>query len=1282
MIMDTAYLNNKNPSYKKRTTKSDNLDEEVSLNNYLNIWQDNPSFKDINTRVAILKTFFLIFITTFFITSSFIHGLALIHAFIMGIIVLICFLLVFHDSLFRFQTFFRFGFRNFTTIDPYENLTFFFIREDSETLFFTNKKDLKTCAMSMFQVQTIAENISPAQNQFIKSLNEVKIPYSFQVAQAPVIDFASRNSGNYISKKMKELDMSFKTCIYFSVFNDINGKLTQSKIEILKERLREYRDVIRSNFSGNFYHFSIKLLSGNELLKALKFIILKNHGDQDYESDIRSSESALRTPIGKNSLIKIIFCIFLSIYWSYQLFLFDLSFYIIALSNLVLFLILFFLWWRNIFFLKFHLINNEEVTLVSPFKNTTFYRFKAHPDSIFYHINNRVLGGLKMTNIIHAAPVFHIKQPFCFPDKLYRALIEKKTPFVYTLTAFPISYYTFDKEAYKYLNTRGKNSLLDIETNKQGEKWLAMRDGVWKTMITVSVNSYLITSFLKSKYVDIIEQDLKRKTTDFKNNFAMYFRKFELISLKNQELISGYLFETVKNRFFRYGGTYLNYLFFQGKALVLLAEISAQFKKGVETRIAAEFNTPLQLDNFVSFGHTFNTEFMEKEVAAGLLLEQLHNLLVVNGTSKSREDLIMKIVSELVKVKIPSLIFDFSGRWSKLIKDFIGSDYEDDFLYFKLGSAFTIDPIRSEVPYDKENIAYLDYMFDAYALAFKKPEKLMNIFKNTIQRNPDIDMATLNLDLKNQQSWQKNSMTGSLISLFDEFTNQDYLSMKSSETKESITFQDFIKDDRTVIIDLSISNDYKKQIFITFVILSKIIHYIHSFDKFIPKIIVSPRIDLFFDGQYLDNPYGYANYGTVDKFLEPFIQEGFGMIFSANQIRYLHSNIFNYFHNLISFRATEKGDISVLKNQLNLQELHGIGYYTPSRNNTYQVDYLKSQKNEEVLIKRSDLYQTFPAIIDVEKVKNITPMRYGDIVEYMKRQGYDLMHTEKRLLEQTKKTIFNKDLGSYIVFLDEIIKFLEAIKSLDNIGNLYEVKLKKQLKGYIHQKAIKITKDKRRLKELRDEIFELLVKHSYLEEKHPKMAGGGEALRTSYAVGEKYSKALEDYFSTKKNSLTNISIETIAKERKDQNNIKEIFPLNSEDRPISKNNGFEKILIKTLGDFYYTIFQIYRYIRNKEYSKAIEEEKHIIKNFLLNLYRECFHVNYVVTQRDLEKFIPLLCQEKLLPFTQDELQYYLGFHSRFELDELNLEDLAKDAYQTFKEFFDKIQMTLDTQEGI
>ena len=300
-----------------------------------------------------------------------------------------------------------------------------------------------------------------------------------------------------------------------------------------------------------------------------------------------------------------------------------------------------------------------------------------------------------------------------------------------------------------------------------------------------------------------------------------------------------------------------------------------------------------------------------------------------------------------------------------------------------------------------------------------------------------------------------------------------------------------------------------------------------------------------------------------------------------------------------------------------------------------------------------------------------------EIITYMKRQNYDLQFTEKRLLEQTKKTIFEKDLGSYFVFLEELIKFLNGIKIMEKVGNLFKTKVNEELKKAIYQKAKNLTKNKLKLKGIRDDLFEILIKHGYLVEAHPKNAGGSQTIGTSYKVGDKFQKALDDYFETKKNSPTDISFEVVEQEIDNKQINSDIAQIFTPKKDIFQNIEFDEVLVRNLSEVFYEMFQSYKLLKNKEYEQAIQIEKQIIRQFLIALYRDLYHVNYIITDSDLEKLIALLCNEKLLPFSIEELTVYFTLDSQINLEEMSLEEYALELYKQINEFFDAIQLHLN-----
>ena len=110
----------------------------------------------------------------------------------------------------------------------------------------------------------------------------------------------------------------------------------------------------------------------------------------------------------------------------------------------------------------------------------------------------------------------------------------------------------------------------------------------------------------------------------------------------------GLMCEIFKNNEFTLTGTHLSNVFFQGKTLIYLTDIADVLKKGITTRIASEFNTPLSLENNIILGNTLNTEVFEEELPFGFTTEQTQNILITNGKLTHRELFAMKLVSKFI----------------------------------------------------------------------------------------------------------------------------------------------------------------------------------------------------------------------------------------------------------------------------------------------------------------------------------------------------------------------------------------------------------------------------------------------------------------------------------------------------------------------------------------------------------------------------------------------------------------------------------------------------------
>ncbi len=1248
----------------KNRNKYTVVEETEERKKYLRIWNTNPSFKDTNSTISLVKTAFLLSLSLFIIISMYILSQQLIFSITIGILCGILFIVAFYDEIYILRYIIPFTLRSKVSFNPFEDMVFWYNKTDTATLYLSNRKDTLHMAIRIFQINVIPENVHSAIQQFIKALSSknIRLSYSYQIVQKPIIPLFQEKVSREIA--VNSLNSRLAS-IYFTIFYDINGILTNHKLDRLQYYIKKHSTDLKSNLVSYFHHFQSVLLSGNNLINALRTFYVQDGPQKKYSENKKEYlKGSTHHILGKFLIFTL-----LMIYFDYLLFSINLFILYVIFINSGFIIIFIMIWWRSILFqfTKAKLLQEDDIITINPFKNIQFYYIRQFPYSLFIHANNQVLIGLKIVNLKYV-----YQTPFCLLGRFIESLNNHKISFSYTLKNQPINYYEFYKKGLKHVNEKQKRMMLWKEDTKikdaiQAERWLSYRYGMWYSMLTMTINKYKFVNVLDNTIFSELEDDLINQVDALRGAFNINFQSYEIEDLKARDLISGYLFSSIKNNLFRLNGSHLNYVMLQGASMHPLSTIVDILKKGTQTKIAAEFNTPLYLENYITIGHTINTEVLEPEVPVGFTLEQLKNLLIVNGDSEKRDAISMKIVSELIKTKVPSLIFDFTGKWSKLYNYFEDSRFKEDILFFKYGSAFIIDPTKSDIPYDPHNTDYLEYVFDAFGLAFKKDERTVEMFRNTIQKNPDMDLGSIRMALQNQSDWEKSPISDTLLSLFSDFT-QDDLTFFQGIQKDSILANHFIQNPKTVIVDLSVLRELNKKIFLTFIILAKIIHYVKNKGEHYGKFIFIPNIDIFFDSYFLDLK---RNYDKVDIFLKPLFENNFGLILSANQIHYLHANFLIYFNNIITLKATDTRDISILRNLMNLQEIEGIGYYTRSRNQTYQIRYLKNMKHNEVLIRREDIDQPFPAYINWKEIDEQKLLPYDKIVSVMEHQGFDLKFTERKILDQAKKMLFEIDLGHYIVYLDEVIKFLDEIQTIDQIGNLYKHKLKSQLKEIIYPKASQKTSKKEHIKRIRDELLNILIKQGYLVENHPRRASGSEALRTSYSVGERYQEALKDYYNTKGKTQTEISVGILEKatNKSDLENIFQEKPR----RYIVQEHSLKDALMREFSDFNYDIFKIYSYINHEDYRNALKIEHGLIKKFLMNVIKQYYNLESPISHDKLEKFLAFLGDINDFPITKQELLDYIERYKVLNLETNKLESLAKEVYQFIYNFFIKIQ---------
>ena len=1208
------------------------IEEEKENKQYLNIWPLSPVKKDMTKSIVWIKRGVLLGLTAVIGIHGYLISLDLLRIIPLCVFFMMLFILIFSTRL------------SFTQpLNPFESLSFWQLKGDKISIFFTNREDLLTVGLRIFKVEVLPENVNANFTQFIRVLSTRFQNITYQVIQQPILSPSTQTSS--LKKEITGARMtSFRTIIYFAVSHEINGIFSTSKFNRFLEILHSMTLAIKSDFVANFHHYKITLLQKNEAVQALRTIFLKQ--DIPQCDPIKNEMKLTVKTISK--AVMILFTAILvgglvSAVWKNGIL-------TIVSSSIVIGAILIG-WWKEPLFQLFSKkkFNSPEIIPINPFGDIHFFRFSRVPETIFFQVGDGLLGGIK------AFSVDEVKLPvYAHDSKFYGSLMAQGVSFGTTVVAGAISYYRFYKLGKKYLNRSEKQYHMDkIRDRQEEDKWMIQRAGMWKTLGIYTAHAYKRVRTVSTADFQDLESQLRENAMILKTSFHSYYSTFKIKTLKKDQLESALAVSSLKTRFTQSKGSYLPYMLTQGTTLISFITIANEFKKGIETKIAAEFNTPLQLESYINVGTTINTEFLEGEIDAGFTEVQVKRSLITNGTFQSRETVSMFMVAELIKQGQQSIVFDYSGNWSKLIKLFEETPFKNSILYYKLGRTITIDPIHSEIPYDAHNLEFINLMLDVYALSFKKDERTIDVFKNSLSKlsstikdgDSSADYSMLVTHVKNLPDHEKRDGVESIIAILEEFSAEDttYLFSKYGESKLVSSVLEFLKTDKTIIIDVSGSSDLNKQVFFTWLMVAKFIHYLNFNEQYFPKYLVIPHLDIMFDVYFLEK---LMKYGKISKFMTPLLQKGFGFICSTDQVHHLHPNVLTILDNYITFKAIDSRDISTLKNLLNLEEMHGTGMYSKSRKEMYQTRYLMTMRPLEAIMKRTDIYQPFPVKINATQLTELVSLDWKDIINHMDAQGFDMKNSERVILERAQKTVFEKDIGDHSHLIPEIITFLESLRTVHAVGNLYRSKIREELKNFLNPKLSLINQDKKVMKKMSNEIFDILFSRGYLVESHPAQASGGQSVRSSYQVSQKFDRVLEDYYETRRKTLANIDFEIM-----DQQS--EIIP-DLEFRPTQGSllkklpvNTVKAIIRSELIDILqWNLFQITRDLNKGNLDHALSIAQDLSEMYVSNIQARIEQLPEIGVFESRESFLKSLVIMGGFPLTEEEVLNYLAYPSK------------------------------------
>ena len=189
-------------------------------------------------------------------------------------------------------------------------------------------------------------------------------------------------------------------------------------------------------------------------------------------------------------------------------------------------------------------------------------------------------------------------------------------------------------------------------------------------------------------------------------------------------------------------------------------------------------------------------------------------------------------------------------------------------------------------------------------------------------------------------------------------------------------------------------------------------------------------------------------------------------------------------------------------------------------------------------------------------------------------------------------------------------------------------------------------------------------------ESHPKRASGAESMRTSFAVGPHYERALKDYYDAQDNSTITYEPIELESENKVNPEVLDSIKLRS-----ALSTHFAPIL-------YYEYFNMHKNINHKKYDEMLKIARESLPNFLYNIYQEYYGENYAFTTENKRKFINMFGNLEGFPFTGDDLRQFLSSCKNIEVtDSKKLAEICKISFEMYSTIFDGFRQYVEGEEN-
>ncbi|MHA1734648.1 MAG: hypothetical protein ACTSU5_22150 [Promethearchaeota archaeon] len=583
-----------------------------------------------------------------------------------------------------------------------------------------------------------------------------------------------------------------------------------------------------------------------------------------------------------------------------------------------------------------------------------------------------------------------------------------------------------------------------------------------------------------------------------------------------------HLVTTLKVRSLAAAGSRLPFALFLGEELADLVLVPDELKKGLEIVVAAEFNTPIDLESAVTLGKTVNMEHNSFELDFGLSRENLaENLLVTGGTIAERERTELLFVQKILPLDGGALYLAHRGRAVEKLACLYSDTPLAQRLYFaRPGEDFWIHlfyPHQLEAPRLGEGEAFLKDVAHAAAMSFnldRKQETFVYSQLLEVRKTSDVDavLQGINdrlLEIKgaHESAALVNAEGMYLLDQFCAGTWAGVFERKADLPEVSELLEDH--SDKVLVVDLS---GFPPDVtaFLSLVLLVKV-QWVSELRELDLRWVVTSALDHYFPPR---RSWTDA-FSSTDPFLcwvERLNSRGVALTATTGLFSNLPGLVLREFPNTIAHRTRSREELNRLSDHMNLRDYVGTGHYSVKRKDAYQLKFLQVAGPREAVVKRSDYPEPFPVVLDEPDEPGRVPP--GAAVDFM-AEVHGLVRRGRPQVTTLMPTEIEQDFRDLSIFTDAVVELGEVLAA-DPTGHrgftrttLNQV-LARVIRPHAQIHGMDPKGDAYRLRKVVEDVVDRLIELKYVVPRFVALEGE-EPVAPRYEVTSKFTEAIGEY---------------------------------------------------------------------------------------------------------------------------------------------------------------------------